>query len=394
MHRFVAASLMVGAIGVGMAAGGSAPLVGAQEAVENDFSFENDTAVLEAYGWWNKAQQTPPGAPPAPPPPDAPDNGLFLAHDVVTSDAPTPVAGAPGLVETLPGTVAGSVGAPAPTINLPEPIGPVAFGAVRYSVPEGAEGELTLHLDRPPSAAPAVVPVVLACPILSSWEGLPNAPYEQAPDYECASAAPGVLAGETITFVLPATLSSDLETFDLAIVPAGDHPFRMSLAAPNDESLRLTSVPESADDERDFDESFEDPAAGLDADLGSDGDFDAEDFGAFDEGTLEEGSFDDGSSPDSVTSWRPGGEVALPAGNVLNPFDPDKSRNDRILAVALLMAIGAGLWWAAGKPARAPRLLGSMGAGSRAIAAPPDGTERGIGRFSRLRITKRPPRLF
>lgn len=387
MHRVLTACLAIGALGMGMSAGGSAPQVAAQEPVEDDFSFANDTAVLEGYGWWNKAQQSPPGGPPVPPPPDAPDDGLFLAHDRVTSDAPGAVAGAPGLVEGAPGTVGGSVGAPTPAIDLPEPVGPVAFGAVRYSVPEGAAGELTLRLNAPPSAAPSVIPVVLACPVLTSWDGVPNAPYEQAPDYECGLAAPGVLAGETITFVLPATLSSDLETFDLALVPAGDHPFRMSLAAPNDESLRLTSVPETAAEEGEFDESFEDPAGELDAGLGSDGDFAAEDFGAFDDGSFGEG----GASPGSVTGRNPGGEVALPVGNVL---DPDASRNDRILAVVLLMAIGAGFWWAAGKPTRAPRLLGSMGAGSRALAAPPAGPEGGIGRFARMRGTKRPPRLF
>lgn len=390
MRRVVTACLAMGALGLGMAAGGSAPQVGAQEAIEDDFSFDNDTAVLEAYGWWNKAQQSPQGGPQVPPPPDAPDDGIFVAYDVVTSDAPGAVAGAPALVEGAPGTVGGAVGAPTPAVDLPQPVGPMAFGAVRYSVPEGAAGELTLRLNSPPSAAPTVVPVVLACPVLSSWDGLPNAPFDQAPDYECALAAPGVLAGETITFVLPATMSSDLVTFDLAIVPAGDQPFRMSLAAPDDESLRLTSVPESTDEEGGVDEPFEDPAAGLEADLGSDGDFAAEDFGAVDDGSFDEGE----ASPDSVTSWRPGGEVALPVGNVLNPFDPDASRNERILAVALLAAIGAGLWWAAGKPARAPRLLGSMGAGSRAVAAPPAAPERGIGRFSRVRGTQRPPRLF
>lgn len=392
IRRVVSAGVVAGALGLGISGGGSVLHVAAQEAAEDDFSFSDDTATLEAYGWWNKAQQPPPGAPMVPPPPDAPDDGIFLAHDVATSSAPGPVAGAPGLVEGVPGTVGGTIGAPVPGADLPAPIGPTAFGAVRYSIPEGAEGELTLRLNAPANAAPTVVPVVLACPILTAWDGIPNGRFDQAPGYECASGVPAVVAGDTITFVLPAIISNDLETFDLAIVPAGDHPFRMSLAAPRDESLLLTSVPESSGAEGEFDEAFDEGLGDFDAEFGAEGaagdDFAAENFGAFDDG-----SFDAEASPDSATSWRPGGQVALPLGNVVNPFAEDASRGERVLAVALLFAIAVGLWWISGQPTRAPRLLGSLGAGPAAVTPPPSRT-RGIGRFSRSRTSERPPRLF
>jgi hypothetical protein len=81
----------------------------------------------------------------------------------------------------------------------------------------------------------------------------------------------------------------------------------------------------------------------------------------------------------------------LNAGRIVNPFSPDASRADRMMAVGILLLMGTGLWWVGGMPLRGPRLLGSLGHG-RATDEPPV-SNGGIGRFARLR-TGRPPRLF
>ena len=62
-----------------------------------------------------------------------------------------------------------------------------------------------------------------------------------------------------------------------------------------------------------------------------------------------------------------------------------------MMAVALLLALAGGLWWVGGKPVRAPRLLGSLGAGSDVVDEPV--ATGGIGRFARQRAG-RAPRLF
>ena len=62
------------------------------------------------------------------------------------------------------------------------------------------------------------------------------------------------------------------------------------------------------------------------------------------------------------------------------------------MAVALLGLLAVALWWIGGQPVRAPRLLGSLGAGAP-TAAVAEVKTGGIGRFARVRDGSA-PRLF
>jgi hypothetical protein len=98
-----------------------------------------------------------------------------------------------------------------------------------------------------------------------------------------------------------------------------------------------------------------------------------------------------GALAPSVPVARPLPRQAVQAGRVVNPFSPDASRGERIMAVAVLLGLGAGLFWVGGAPVRPPRLLGSLGAGQVVDETPV--SKGGIGRFARPRHGT-PPRLF
>lgn len=352
-------------------------------------------AVLLQYGWWNKAQQSPAGGSPVPRPPGAPEDGIFIAYEPTAGPAPTPIAGVTGIVATAPSAA-------------PKPLGPDAFGAVRYSVPEGAEADLTLHYiptsTSTPGGASADVGELFACPVSSAWDPVQNGRYDGAPKYNCANGVKGTYAGDSISFTLPAALSTG-GMFDLALVPQGTQPFKVSVKPPDSASMVLTSVPESelSSSEDSFDAStFEDPAAAFDESFGDEsvgvddlGGASASDFAADD---FSAGSFSSsagGAGRAAVAGARSrsvGNQVGVPAGIISNPFRADASRAERMMAVALLLALAVGLWWVGGMPIRAPRLLGSLGAGIPVEAA--EVNTGGIGRFVRVRPATRPPRLF
>ena len=355
----------------------------AQEEVVEE---QTTSATLLQYGWWNKAQQGPNASTAVPPPPNAPEDGLYLAYEPAASNIPPVVTGAPGLVAVAP------VPVPAP----PRVAGPEAYSAVRYSVPEGAEGDLVLRFLPTSNMQPGGVNLdgggVKACPALSPWDPVQNARYDIAPAYDCASFAVGNMLGDTIVFTLPATLANEPGLFDLVIVPdpLSPQPFQFGIAAPSDASLILTSVPETATEEA-FDPSASDPLADFAVDTGESG---VEDFFVTDAAASDffaDGSFATGPVP-AAANRRP--QLAVPAGNPLNPFRPDASRGERLVAVAVLLLMGAGLLWLGGQPTRAPRLLGSLGAGAASAPAAAATRTGGIGRFSRPRGAGKPPRLF
>lgn len=347
--------------------------------------------LLLQYGWWNKGQQSPAGGQPTPAPPGAPADGLFVLY------GPTGVAPPPAVTGPL-----GAVPPPPDPVDV-RPLGPEAFGAVRYSVPPGAEAVLTLRYTPTSSTQPGGtnpdVGDIFACPVSSTWDPVQNGRYDSAPVYDCATGARGTVAGDAVDFILPAALGVD-GVFDLAIVPAGTRPYRVAFQPPTSASLVLTSIPESAAEEE-FDlGSFEDPALFEDPafDDGSTT-FGAEDFGtSFDDlsaGDFSAGTFDTTTVPTgSVAPTRPvpPRQVAVPTA-IANPLAADASRGERIMAVALLALLAAGLWWIGGQQVRAPRLLGSLGAGQPVVPAS-EVNARGIGRFSRPRPSEKPRRLF
>lgn len=361
--------------------------VGAQE--DDPFAFDDseetvDAAMLLQYGWWNKAQQSPAGGNPTPPPPGAPSDGLYLLYGPTGTEPPPAVTDPLGAV--LPATEPVEA----------EPLGPEAFGAVRYSVPPGAEAMLNLRFTPTSTTQPGGVNPdvgqVIACPVSTAWDPVQNGRYDGAPTYDCNNGIFAAVAGDTLVFTLPAFLAVD-GVFDLAIVPAGTQPFSLAIDAPTDGSMILTSVPEDEFEEEFDPGDFEDPTL-FDSSTFDDGSFGATDFGdvAFEDFEATEFTAGDLGTTSRVAPPRAGNaRVAVPAGNILDPFDPNASRSERMMAVALLLGLAVGLWWVGGQPTRPPRLLGSLGA---AEVAPAVVDARGIGRFAKVRGDRRPPRLF
>ena len=300
--------------------------------------------------------------------------------------------------------------APAPTIpvnsatgtNLMvgnDPSGPNAIAAVRYGVPGTIDGEpvdastasgtLTLKV-----AANGVVgtPVVEACPIISSWQGAAGGPWDAQPKYTCATKAVGTFDAATTvaTFALTPNLQARPGVFDLAIVPAAANqtPFSVQFAAPAADSLnvRAAGAPVAAP---------ESDSASPSVDTSSSPSFDTTGAGAFpsvvpDLGVTQSGApvaaAGDAGAGNGTTANTPTLTFATP-GRV----GTSDKRGQRAIALALLAAIGLAVWWFGGQPIRAPRLLGSLGAGNVADE-PVFVRSGGIGRFARPR-GERPPRL-
>lgn len=363
--------------------------VGAQE--EDPFAVDGNeetvpSATLLQYGWWNKAQQSPAGGNPTPPPPGAPADGIYVLYGP-TGTAPPPAVTGP--LAAVP---------PAPDPADARPLGPEAFGAVRYAVPPGAEAMLTLRFTPTSSSQPGGVnPDVgqlVACPVSTAWDPVQNGRYDSAPAYDCGTGVFATGAGDTVVFTLPASLAID-GVFDLALVPAGTQPYSLALAPPTDDSMTLTSIPEGELEEEFDPGDFEDPSL-FDAEGLDDGSFDSTDLGDVALGDFDVSEFSSGdvASAPVGSPGSPVTRVAAPAASVvesLDPFDPNASRSERMMAVALLLGLGAALWWVGGQPMRPPRLLGSLGA---ANVVPAVVDARGIGRFAKVRLGRRPPRLF
>jgi hypothetical protein len=362
---------------------------------------------LDGYGWWSKAQQSPSGGQgvPAPACEDAetpvtssecvvgpPPDGLYVAYDYEAVPNQTAVSG-PISNAPLPPSPGG---APEP----PKVLGPSAYGAVRFVVPDGAETQLTLEFLSKQSSTPGgqdpSVGVVLGCAVTTpGWASIQNGRYDQAPGYDCSSADQADVVGDSLVFDFPARMVQN-GILDVAVVGAGDRPFQMAFDKPVDASLAVTNAEELASTTEDVayeDVVVEDPLLAYDealTEIPYESDF-AGDV-AF---TTDEAMQPSPAAPVS----RPRPEVALPAGRVRNPLGPDATRGQRIMAVGLLLAMGLALWWVGGRPVRGPQLLGSLGAGGAAPVAGdgPDEQQaepvRGIGRFVRPRSGK-PPRLF
>ena len=359
---------------------------------------------LDAYGWWSKTQQAPQGGQgmPAPtcseaetpvsssacvmgPPPD----GLYIAYDYEAVPNSGVVAGPISNAPTVP--------APEEAPDPPKVLGPTAYGAVRFIVPEGAETQLTLKLLSRQSSNPGgqdpSVGVVLGCSVPSGgWAAIQNGRYDQAPAYDCSSADQAEVVGDALVFDFPTGMVRN-GMLDVVIVGSGDRPFQMALDKPVDTSLviknaaDLVTIDESVVTE---DVTYEDPVASYEAAL-TEIPYESTGFAGDIAFTSDESQLPSPAAP----VVRPPTQIVQPAGDVRNPLGPDASRGERMMAVGILLAMGLALWWLGGRPVRVPQLLGTLGGGG-VVPVGEDGSQddagptRGIGRFIRPRSGKVP----
>lgn len=315
------------------------------------------TPTLDGAGWWNKSQQLPaevesaPSLSPAPlpvdeakvpPPPSVPEGGLYVAN---------------------------------------EASGPAAVSAVRYLGGGSDGGTLTLTIAGSPGTG---AEPLTACPVAGGFTAEQNGRWEAKPAYEDdACTVEGVFAddGATVSFALDGTFVSTLGDLQAVIVPTpGDPtPFQLSFEAPRDESL-VAAGPSTGPEMPAFD-------AGSAFGAGS-GSFDSPATGSFDVPASDPFEAPATDGPEEVAV---GGVPQAPPA-VTEPVKAvTDSRAARIMAVSLMLAIGAAFWWLASQPERAPRLLGSLGSAARsANPAPAAGRvaaarPRGVGRFARPR---------
>jgi hypothetical protein len=307
-------------------------------------------STLDAAGWWSKSQAMPVQgdvgglgavtAPTVPPPATVPPKGLYVSGD---------------------GTADGS-----------------AIAAVRFRLDGQAGGTLTLRL--PSGSTLTGTESVVACPIVGGFTPAENGRWDSKPGYEPASCIiEGTPAddGTSMSFAIPATFASALGDVSVAVVPAaGATPFSLAFDPPADDSFTVTTQVQSSPTSSDA-PAYEPGSAVFTApSTSSSPTFDAP------ETALAQPPASDGSHETAAVA--PVAPVAL-AGPALT----GSGRTVQVVAIALLMAIGGGLWWLGSRPQRAPRLLGSVGGGATAEALV-TGTvrpsrPRGIGRFARHR---------
>jgi len=366
-------------------------------------------SYLDGYGWWTKTQQAPQGGQgvPAATCSDAhtsvsssecvigpPADGIYLAYDYEAA----PNSG----VVTGPISNAPTVPAPEEAPDAPKVLGPTAFGAVRFIVPEGAETQLTLKILSRQSSNPGgqdpSVGTVLGCSVSSGgWAAMQNGRYDQAPAYDCSSADQAELAGDALVFDFPAGMVQN-GMIDVVVVGAGERPFQMALDKPIDTSLVITNAADLVTvDEGAITEDFtvEDPVASYEEALTE------IPYASSFAGDIAFTSDESQQASPAAPVVRPPTEIVVPAGTARNPLGPDASRGERMMAVGILLAMGLALWWRGGRPVRRPQLLGTLSGGGTAPVggAAGDGsqdeagTTRGIGRFIRPRSGK-VPRLY
>lgn len=348
--------------------GCAVPLMGARPAA---------AAPPDDYGYWWKGNNVGTiGADDTPPAEVVPENGLYVGIG--------PQSG--GIDPTQ-----------SPTNQTMEQF---AVSALRVmNVPEGAT--VTLSLDVAPNqnadtVSQAPQPITLdACGVDTSavmWDGIQGGAWANHPAWDCDTdfiPAETGNGGKIVTWTFPpGRMVDENGTLDIVLVPRGNVPYQLGFQPPDEQSFDIEGGTSSTDElAAGGDTSSLDSSSGLDNTDLSLGDAGGGDLtGTADLGATGLGSV--ATTPPRRTLRNPGS--ALPVGAAVPALPLDK-RGERVMALGLLLALAAALWWVGGAPVRPPRLLGSMGTGD----TPDPGTEAtvgGVGRFARPRVG-RPNRL-
>jgi hypothetical protein len=284
-------------------------------------------------GWWNEAQQVPAPAPTLPPPPTSPDGGITV-------------------------------------INAPN--GPAAIGAVYYPV-----GDITGATLKLSSSTPIEIPEgdgLLGCLVQTpGWQAGGNQRWDTKPaiDPLCTTGALDA-SGMVVTFKLTGAFRDSDGAVDVALVPTGQVPFTINFDAPGPASLDAAAAPTSSSSDDAPAPAVEDTPVVNGALL-----FPDQSQFAF-------------ATPPPVAATAPPAQAlggypsAAPVVKAI-----EHPRKERIAVVLIVLGLLLSLWRLAGMTARAPRLLGSLGAREVNVPAP---EVAGIGRFARVRSV-RPRRL-
>jgi len=324
------------------------------------------------------------GAPAQQPPVPLPIPGGEGTAPVTTVPLPVP----PPTVPELPIPLPEDPGPATPNPTVPDgglwvandPTGPVAVSALRFRGDIGA-GELTLRF------APGTTSVgpMVACPTLRPFEPVEGGAWRDRPAHDCqrlSLTGRRTPDGTGMQFSIPqGFLPFGERVLDIVVLPdptRGD-PFSASFERPGDDALEVTAGQELPPPEPELPEL---------------------DPGTLPEPVIEAPTFAtpavDVAIP-PVTPAAPAEEASAPqvqppspVASVLEPLT--ESRLARVIAVSVLLAMGAGLWLYGGQPVREPRLLGAMAAAAPVVALPRGPAARGLGQFRRVR-EGRPGRL-
>jgi hypothetical protein len=229
-------------------------------------------------------------------------------------------------------------------------------------------------------------PTVVACPVLSSWQPAQAGAWAARPAYSCGRSAPATVStdGTTATFALTPELQSRPGVYDLALAPdpANQLPFQVQYVAAGADSLTPssgTSAALSASEPTPIPDFAPPPDTGTLGALPETAPFLSPPLAPF-------------ATPPPATAAGRQPTVALTPQRPALLRNVSSKRGQRAVALGVLLAMVAAVWWFGGQPVRSPRLLGPLR--SRGGAATPALYVRsgGIGRFARPR-TKAPTRL-
>lgn len=340
----------------------------------------SDAVIADKVGWWSRSNQVGaiPGVGNLPPPPTTSPDEIVVANDA------TPECDAD---------------------RSTEPCGGAAIAALRYVVPEGADARLTLEAAEGEKIVLPPGTGISACITTSVWDGVGYGQWSTRPTYDCQGlSAQGTVSveesrltppiagsevvqeGDFVVWELPAVFQISPGVIDVALVPFGTPTaWSVTFRSPDDDSFALTSEA-AADAGGPFG-----PPPGLEIRSAS---APGEEPGPEPSRPVAPSS---ASSAAAGRAATPEPAEGLPAQAFLDDLAraavPD-SRWERMLAVVLLFGLGAAWWWIAGRPARLPRLLGSLGERRphSVVIAAATITVGGIGRFARPRDS-RPARI-
>lgn len=265
-----------------------------------------------------------------------------------------------------------------------DPTGAVAISALRYRGDIGS-GQLTLRF----APGGTTVGPVVACPALSNFQPVEGGAWRDRPAHDCDRLSLGgrlTTDGTGMTFTIPqGFLPFGERVLDIVILPArtsGDA-FSLYFQPPGEDSFELFAgqeLPPATPELPPLDPQTL-PTTPV-----------AESPVFEDTGAVSSPEFDAGTPEEAAPVAQPDNGAPLPQ-PIAEVFEPlTESRAGRILAMAILLAMGGGLYWLSGQPVRQPRLLGALGGGAAPVAVEPADRGHGIGRFRRER-TAPPNRL-